>query len=250
MIIKHPRPRRWTAVDRRTINDERLSFRARGVLLWLLDKPNDWQWTSTTIAEEGVEGRDAVRTALGELESCGYIARRREQGKDGRWFTEVWVYERPEDAEEPTPDFQAPVTDNQASVFPSSVSQALSTSRTETETEREDALFSKLCKQNKSVADEWAALLARHRARGLSEEKISEVVALCLDRGEIWPSKFERELEKCVSYSHLDWIAQFEYAKPKSDCPKCEGKGWYWRDDPGDHAWVDCGCRDEAETAA
>jgi hypothetical protein len=86
---------RFTAVDRRTVNDSNLSFRARGILIWLLDKPNDWRVDSDQIGREGGEGRDAIRTALRELLDAGYIVRHKENGPDGRWSTWTEVHERP-----------------------------------------------------------------------------------------------------------------------------------------------------------
>lgn len=86
---------RYTSVSRLTINDERLSFRARGVLVWLLDKPDDWRFDSESISGAGSEGRDAVRRALQELESCGYLLREKFRDGGGRFVTIVTVYERP-----------------------------------------------------------------------------------------------------------------------------------------------------------
>jgi hypothetical protein len=132
MIVKHARPMRWTAVDRRTVNDERLSYRARGLLVWLLDKPPDWEWNATTAAASATEGRDAVRAAMRELEAAGYLVRRKAQLSDGRWTTDTWVLERPEDVPSlPETDFQAsaPETGNQASENRASGSQALSSSQ-------------------------------------------------------------------------------------------------------------------------
>ena len=98
-------------VDQRTTNDERLSFRARGILSWLLDKPDDWTCNSDAIARASTggldigtdekpkltkgEGRDAVRAALNELEAAGYLRRQRKQKPDGTWITETEVHERP-----------------------------------------------------------------------------------------------------------------------------------------------------------
>lgn len=97
--IRVARRRRYTSIDRRAINDRALSFRARGILHWLLDKPDDWSVRSEAIANESArEGREAVRTALTELEAAGYLVRRRVQGPDGRWATETTVYEDPADA--------------------------------------------------------------------------------------------------------------------------------------------------------
>lgn len=93
--IRIARRRRFTQVDRRSAEDERLSFRARGLLVWLLSKPDDWKVDSTSIARHTTEGREAVRTAMRELETHGYLVRKRERVK-GRWATETVVYEHPE----------------------------------------------------------------------------------------------------------------------------------------------------------
>lgn len=95
MIIRHGSRRRWTTVDREAINDASLSFRARGVLVWLLDKPDNWEVRSSAIADVGKEGRDAIRTALTELEDRGYLVREKRQTQGGHWITETWVYEQP-----------------------------------------------------------------------------------------------------------------------------------------------------------
>lgn len=93
--IRVERRRRFTTIDRSVANDQRLSFRARGLLVWLLDKPDDWRVNSTQIANHCPEGRDAVRAALAELEQCGYLTRQRVQGSKGRWCTDVVVHETP-----------------------------------------------------------------------------------------------------------------------------------------------------------
>ena len=79
--IRVARRDRYTSVSRSTINDENLSFRARGILIWLLDKPDDWRVDSEQIAAAAKEGRDAVRTALNELVAAGYIVRMQGTGR-------------------------------------------------------------------------------------------------------------------------------------------------------------------------
>lgn len=122
---------RFTVIDRAAINDERLSFRSRGVLFWLLDKPDDWHTDSSGIARastgERNEGRDAIRAALKELEACGYLTRERKRDKAGRWTTEVFVLERPAPGN-PSLDASDPRFDDEpAPENPASENQALST---------------------------------------------------------------------------------------------------------------------------
>ena len=136
MIIRHAQRRRFTTIDRAALNDKRLSFRARGILSWLLDKPDNWDVRSEAIADEGTEGRDAIRTALNELESYRYVRRLRRQVPGGQWITETWVFERPNEEAEHLEEVEtSPGTDSQASVDRPSVSQALSSSLLITKTE-------------------------------------------------------------------------------------------------------------------
>lgn len=119
--IRVARRKRFTTIDRAAINDTRLSFRARGVLAWLLDKPDNWKTNAEAISKSGKEGRDAIRAALAELQDCGYLKRPvwREQGK---WQTEWTVFERPGltelfDDEDESPSLETrcgePATENQ-----------------------------------------------------------------------------------------------------------------------------------------
>lgn len=91
------RRRHYKPIDVRTLNDERLSFRARGVLVFLLSKPDDWTFTAESISTCGTEGRDAIRAVLNELSVCGYLVQtKRRDG--GRFITDSVLYEHPEDA--------------------------------------------------------------------------------------------------------------------------------------------------------
>ena len=75
-----------------------LTFRARGVLAHLLSMPPGWPASADLLAaSEKVEGRDAIRKALSELETAGYLRRERQQAEKGLWTSVLTVYRDPAD---------------------------------------------------------------------------------------------------------------------------------------------------------
>ena len=88
----------FTILDNDALNDERLSFRARGVLAYILSKPADWRTTSVALARVAKEGRDAIRAALAELREAGYVVYEKiRDAATGRISTICTVYEVPVD---------------------------------------------------------------------------------------------------------------------------------------------------------
>lgn len=110
MIVRGPRPtERFTILNNCVIDDHRLSFRALGVLTFILSKPDHWRTDAATLARQGKsdrgdgdqfrgrEGREALRAVFAELELCGYIERRSYRTPAGRFVTDTYVYDTPRD---------------------------------------------------------------------------------------------------------------------------------------------------------
>lgn len=103
MIRRAPRPEaRYLTVRNDVVRDPRLSYRATGVLLDILSRPDNWTATAKSLsgARPGAEGRDAILKALAELETVGYIRRERVRGDDGRFLWVQSVFDTPQ---EPAP---------------------------------------------------------------------------------------------------------------------------------------------------
>lgn len=98
---------RFAIIANDALADERLSYRARGVLGYLLSRPPGWRTTSDALSTQGREGRDAIRTALKELEAHGYLVRSKSRNDAGQWVHSAHVYDVPR-AGEPAPENPAP----------------------------------------------------------------------------------------------------------------------------------------------
>jgi hypothetical protein len=72
-IIRAPRRRRFVVVDHTVVDDERLTLAARGLLVLLLSRPDDWQIRVSDLRKRCHAGRDAIYKLLRELRKLGYI---------------------------------------------------------------------------------------------------------------------------------------------------------------------------------
>lgn len=98
LIIRAKRPdTQFTVLRNKVLRDERISFRARGVLTAILSRPDDWRTDAETLSRESPkEGRDAIRTALNELEEAGYLIRERYRLENGQYATNSYIYDEPQ----------------------------------------------------------------------------------------------------------------------------------------------------------
>jgi biotin operon repressor len=107
-IIRSPRlESNFSVISNSVIRDSRLSYRARGVLLEILSRPDNWRVSGDSLSRGGKEGRDAILTALKELRDCGYIRTVKQRKESGTFETINYVYDTPQQASVtvlPTPE--------------------------------------------------------------------------------------------------------------------------------------------------
>ena len=71
----------YTVMSNFHLKDKRLSLKAKGLLSQMLSLPDDWDYTLSGLSYINRESKDAIRSAVNELETAGYIRRR--QTTDG-----------------------------------------------------------------------------------------------------------------------------------------------------------------------
>ena len=91
------RPSNFVMMDKTFLEDDRLSYKAKGLLAYLLSKPDDWKVIVGNLVNSSKDGKASVYAGLKELKQCGYYEKvpvRNEQGtRIIRW--ESTVYEVP-----------------------------------------------------------------------------------------------------------------------------------------------------------
>jgi len=96
-IQRTPRPQsNFTILANEILRDNRLSFRARGILVSVLSRPDNWRTSADSLANESIEGRGAILTALKELETFGYLERTKHQNELGHWVSDSLIFDKPQ----------------------------------------------------------------------------------------------------------------------------------------------------------
>lgn len=98
VIRVRKRPNNFVMIDKTFLEDERLSFKAKGILAYLLSKPDNWKVIVGNLVKFSKDGKSAVYAGLKELKECGYYVKTPIRNEDGtrisRW--ESTVYEVPD----------------------------------------------------------------------------------------------------------------------------------------------------------
>ncbi|MBO5459690.1 MAG: hypothetical protein J5981_05515, partial [Lachnospira sp.] len=66
------RPSNFVMMDKTFLEDNRLSFKAKGILAYLLSKPDNWKVIVQDLVKYSTDGKASVYTGLKELKEYGY----------------------------------------------------------------------------------------------------------------------------------------------------------------------------------
>lgn len=107
----------YVMIDKRPLENPFLSWKAKGLLAYLLSRPDDWEIILGDLINRSTDGESAVRSALKELREIGHVrysGRVRESGQVGKAIWEVHEVPLPdsENRGQVEPDGDFPNVDN------------------------------------------------------------------------------------------------------------------------------------------
>jgi len=128
-IVRVQKNSNYSVISNVHLQDESLSWKAKGILSYLLSKPDNWQVYVAHLKNQSTDGRDATASGIRELIDAGYITRdysRNEAGQiTGRDYV---VHEAALDEKilgAPVNKDDNPKTENPSSVDPTTVDPEL-----------------------------------------------------------------------------------------------------------------------------
>ena len=115
-IIRAPRRYRFVTINQDAVEDARLSWAARGLLGYLLSRPDDWKVLIKDLQRRGDLGRDGIYKLLRELREAGYVQYERTRDEQGRMRGGTYYVREIPDS--PHPEFPDTAKPDRAAPYP------------------------------------------------------------------------------------------------------------------------------------
>ena len=163
-VFRVEKTKDFTVMSNYHLRDKNLSLKAKGLLSQMLSLPEEWDYTLAGLACINKESKDAIRSAVNELEQAGYITRRQTTTEGGRFgCNEYLIRERPV---LPSPLPENPTTDSTPTEIPVSENPTqlnINSSKTEKEKTDESNTDSFPSKKNTNRSEVTAAEMRKYR---------------------------------------------------------------------------------------
>ncbi len=124
-VFRVERTQNYTVMSNYHLRDKTISFKAKGLLSLMLSLPEDWDYTLAGLARISLEGKDAIRAAVVELEKAGYVQRRQTTDKAGKFGSNEYIIREYPVSHEPPPEgpsSASPLSGNPMTEEPSTAS--------------------------------------------------------------------------------------------------------------------------------
>ena len=151
----------YTVIGNAAAQDSQISWKAKGLLIYLLSLPKDWNIRISELANHATDGYDSTKRAMDELLAAGYIQRgsrvRKPDGKLGDYVYLVTV------VRDEMPNLEKPSQEKPSQEKPSQENRQLQKKQRTKETKNK--LNTEYIRHFESWWDDWKASVRRFEGR-------------------------------------------------------------------------------------
>ena len=94
-VFRVEKNKNYTTMSNYHLRDKKLSYKAKGLLSFMLSLPDTWDYSMNGLVSISKENIGSIRTILHELEENRYLIRSRYQNNKGQFQYEYSIYEYP-----------------------------------------------------------------------------------------------------------------------------------------------------------
>ncbi|MGG3046251.1 DnaD domain protein [Bacillus anthracis] len=179
----------YTTINNTGLKDTRLSWKAKGILAYILTLPDDWIFYMEEVTKHSKDGIASLKAGMKELKECGYVKRfpiKGEDGKISKW--ETIIYE--------VPQVEKPLVENQLVEKPSVENlpvenqpllntKELSTNKQNTNIQSSSSIFS-FYENNFGILNSFIAESISEWVNDTSEELVQAAMERALKQQKKW----------------------------------------------------------------
>jgi uncharacterized phage protein (TIGR02220 family) len=91
MKVKKRYEKSFTTVDNSVLNDTNLSWKAKGLFVYLWSQADEWDFYESEVAKHSTDGLSSLKSGIKELEKQGYLRRERKRDDKGYFRENNWI---------------------------------------------------------------------------------------------------------------------------------------------------------------
>ncbi|MBJ8022402.1 DnaD domain-containing protein [Bacillus cereus] len=179
----------YTTINNTGLRDERLSWKAKGILAYILSLPDDWVFYMEEISTHAKDGIDSLRVGMKELKKFGYVRRfpvKNEKGKITSWETIIYEVPQVENPHMENPLVEKPQMEVPFMENPTLLStKELSTNKQNTNIQSSSSIFS-FYENNFGILNSFIAESISQWVNDTSEELVQAAMERALKQQKKW----------------------------------------------------------------
>jgi hypothetical protein len=90
---RRKREKSYVTIENTMFEEKRISFKAKGILGYLLTKPDGWVVRYSDLMNHSTDGEKALRSGIKELRENGYLRFYQTKKPNGKWGGLIWEYD-------------------------------------------------------------------------------------------------------------------------------------------------------------
>ncbi|MCI0766160.1 DnaD domain protein [Bacillus sp. TL12] len=179
----------YTTINNTGLRDERLSWKAKGILAYILSLPDDWVFYMEEIATHAKDKISSLYSGMKELKKYGYVKRfpiKDEKGKILKWETVIYEVPQTENPHVENPQMDIPHVENPHIENQTLLNtKELSTNKQNTKLQSSSNIFS-FYENNFGILNPFVADSITQWANDTSEELVQAAMERALKQQKKW----------------------------------------------------------------
>ncbi|HDR7801521.1 TPA: DnaD domain protein [Bacillus tropicus] len=175
----------YTTINNTGLRDERLSWKAKGILAYILSLPDDWVFYMEEISTHAKDGIDSLRVGMKELKKYGYVRRfpvKNEKGKITNWETIIYEVPQVENPLMEKPQVEVPFVENPTLLS----TKELSTNKQNTNIQSSSSSIFSFYENNFGILNSFIAESISQWVNDTSEELVQAAMERALKQQKKW----------------------------------------------------------------